>query len=447
MSSLLEKIRRLLAPPHRYLLLTVREFTELETSSGILLLLTAVMGLLWANSLWAETYFELWQTELAVRLGQLELSESLLHWINDGLMALFFFVIGLEIKREVLVGELSSLRQAILPVIAAVGGMLVPAVIYAALNAGTAGSAGWGIPVATDIAFALGVLALLGRRVPEGLKIFLVALAIVDDIGAVLVIALFYTAEISGLGLVIGTGFLLLLLLANISDIRQPLLYALLGIGLWLAFLEAGIHTTVAGVLVAMLIPARPQLNIDEFVDQSRSQLERFKEVDIPDQSTLASQEQQRLMGDLEKAIARVETPLQRLERSLHPWAIFIIIPLFALANAGVSLSNDFFVALTNPITLGIIIGLVIGKSTGISLFTWLTVRSGLADLPEAVTWRHIYSAGWLAGIGFTMSLFIANLAFTEPRLTAAKIGVLTASLIAGMGGWLLFKITDVPEN
>lgn len=310
----------------------------------------------------------------------------------------FLFVVGLEIKREVLVGELDSARKAALPIAAALGGVILPASIYVTFNAGTAGAAGWGIPMATDIAFALGVLALLGQRVPLTLNVFLTALAIVDDIVAVLVIALFYTAQRSWVSLAIGAGFLVALVAVNWAGARHPLVYALLGIGLWLAFLKSGVHATVAGVLLAMTIPLRARINTDEFLAQSRAVLDEFERAGESGESVLTNADRQDALHTLETTCERVAAPMQRLEHALHPWVTFAIMPVFALANAGVALSGDLPAALTNSISLGIIVGLVVGKQVGISLFFWLAVKSQLATLPDEVTWRHVYGASWLGG-------------------------------------------------
>jgi NhaA family Na+:H+ antiporter len=435
-------------PPLERILLPFEEFTHAEASSGILLLLCTVIALVWANSPWASTYTSLWQTKISIGVGSFALAKPLLLWINDGLMAVFFFVVGLEIKREVLVGELASLRQALLPITAALGGVLVPATLYSVLNAGEPGAPGWGIPMATDIAFALGVMVLLGNRVPVALKVFLTALAIVDDIAAVLVIALFYTAEIAWASLAVGTGFFILLLIANLAGARHPMVYAGLGVGLWLAFLLSGVHATVAGVLLAMTIPARTRIDADEFLARSRALLGEFERASGSSASMVTRQERREAIQALETACQQVETPMQRLEHALHPWVTFAIMPLFALANAGVSPGGDLSEALTHPVALGIIAGLVVGKPLGVTLFTWLAVRIGVTGLPAGVTWRQVHGAGWLAGIGFTMSLFIANLAFGDTRLLSmAKVGILTASLIAGMVGWVILRLSQTSKT
>lgn len=427
--------------PIEKILFPFQEFIKKEASSGILLVLCTLLALAWANSPWYYGYVSLWETKVSISFGGFVLEEPLIHWINDGLMALFFFIVGLEIKREILVGELASSRKAALPIAAALGGMLVPAGIYAALNAGKIGAPGWGIPMATDIAFALGVLALLGNRVPLGLKVFLTALAIVDDLGAVLVIALFYTAEISWISLGFAAGLLTFLLAANLAGVRHPMIYFLLGCCVWLALLKSGIHATVAGVLVAMTIPARARLNTDEFLGRGRALLREIEDAGISGENEPLIEDQRAAIQALESAIEHVEMPLERLERIMHPWTTFFILPLFALANAGVVLSGNFSEALTSLVSLGIIGGLVVGKQIGITFFSWLAVRGGIASLPDRVSWLQIYGVGWLGGIGFTMSLFVAGLAFgNSPLLPVAKLGILISSLIAGIIGWILLK-------
>jgi Na+:H+ antiporter, NhaA family len=353
----------------------------------------------------------------------------------------FFFLVGLEIKREFMIGELASPRRAALPIAAALGGMVVPALIYAALNAGGTGAPGWGIPMATDIAFALGVLALLGPRVPLSLKVFLAALAIVDDLGAVLVIALFYTAEISWAALGAAALFLAAMAVLNRLEVRRPGAYLLFGVGLWLAFLFSGVHATVAGVLAAMTIPARTRIDTAGFLARGRYLMDEFDRVGVEGEDVLTSHDQQTVIQAIENACDAAQAPLQRIEHELQPWVAFGIIPLFALANAGVHLPADFVGALGHPVTLGVILGLVLGKPLGISLFAWLAVRAGVAVRPEGVSWRALHGVSWLGGIGFTMSLFIANLAFPAGEMVdEAKVGILSASILAGVVGWLLLR-------
>jgi NhaA family Na+:H+ antiporter len=433
-------------PPVERIVRPFQDFADKQSSGGILLIAVTAVALVWANSPWGESYAALWHTKLTVGVGDASISKDLTHWINDGLMAVFFLVVGLEIKREVLVGELSSVRGAALPIAAALGGAMVPAAIYLAINAGAEGSAGWGIPMATDIAFALGVLALLGDKAPVAIKVFLTALAIVDDIVAVLVIALFYTSEISWGALGIGGIFLVALIVANLIGVGRTLVYALLGIGLWLCFLLSGVHATIAGVILALTVPAISFINPGAFLERSRYVLDRFEKAGAKGENVLSNEERQAALHALNHAAYKLEPPLHELEHTLHPWVVFAIMPLFALANAGVQLGGGIADALTSPVALGIVAGLVVGKQLGITLFAWLAVKSGVSQLPEGIRWRHVYGAGWLAGIGFTMSLFISDLAFSASRLVdAAKLGILVASLIAAVVGWVILRGASSP--
>jgi len=420
-----------------------QEFFQQEASSGVLLIVATVIALIWANSPWAASYVHLWETKITISFGTFGISKDLLHWINDGLMAVFFFVVGLEIKREVLVGELSSPRQAILPIIAAIGGMVVPAGFYLLFNAGGSAQSGWGIPMATDIAFALGVLSLLGKRVPLSLKIFLTAVAIVDDLGAVLVIALFYTSEIVWVSLLIGAVFLGALIVANRLGIRSPLLYGLLGLGLWVAFLKSGVHATIAGVLLAMTIPVRTRTNTEEFFINASFFPDEFRKHGKPGESALTNKAQRSAIMAIEIAAEHAQTPLQRLEHILHPWVSYFIMPVFALANAGVVLRGNLFSTLVQPVTLGIITGLIFGKQIGVFIASYIAVKLKWADLPSGMTWKRLYGLSWLAGIGFTMSLFITSLAFTDTKILAmAKAGILFASIISGtVGAFILSRV------
>jgi NhaA family Na+:H+ antiporter len=442
LDSLIAEIEKPLGVQVRLLF---QQFTRLQASGGILLLAAAALALIWANATWGHSYFELWETYLKIELGDLALKESLLHWVNDGLMVIFFFLVGLEIKREILVGELASLRRAALPMAAAVGGMLVPVAIYALFNVGGESLSGWGIPMATDIAFLLGLLTVLGSRIPISLKVFFTALAIADDLGAVLVIAIFYSGEVAWVALAVGAGFLLALIVLNRASIRNPLPYVILGIGLWLSFLQSGIHPTIAGVLLAMTIPARTYFRSEAFLAQCTAALGGL---DPGGPHTQESRRQQAAAQTLEVISERIQTPLQRLERSLNPWVAYLIVPVFALANAGVDLSGNLGEALSHPVSLGIIAGLVLGKPLGITLFSWLAVKLGLADLPFAVTWPQLFSASWLAGIGFTMSLFIASSAFAPPELLQlAKMSILVASLLASVVGFGLLMLTTATQE
>lgn len=419
--------------------------TSMAAAGGIVLAVATVVALAWANSPWAAAYTRLWETALVLGVGAWSVHSTLHHLINDGLMAVLFFLVGLEIKREMIAGELKTLRSAALPMMAAVGGMIVPAALYVAINRGGEGAAGWGVPMATDIAFALGVLALLGNRVPLGLKVFLSALAIVDDIGAVLVIAIFYATSISwgALGL---AGVLVLVAAAlNRAGIRTPWAFAIVGIALWAAVLASGVHATVAGVALAMTIPVRTRLKDGAFLRDAQDALDRFSAAaaltaEDPDVTVLSNHEHHESIEELEVLSEHAQPPLIRIERGLRGLVAFGIMPLFALANAGVSLTSDSVSsALTSPVALGVIVGLALGKPLGITAFAWLAVRLRIAVLPSAVSWGMIAGTGVLGGIGFTMALFIAGLAFTDSgQLDAAKVGVLAASTIAGVVGAVL---------
>ncbi len=431
--SLVEEIERPLGVQVRSLF---QRFTRLQAAGGVLLFFASVLAMILANSPWAESYFQFWETYLTITLGNLEISMDLLHWVNDGLMVLFFFVVGLEIKREITVGELASPKRAVLPAMAAIGGMVVPALFYISLNAGGQYSSGWAIPMATDIAFSLGLLTLLGRRVPIALKVFFTALAIVDDIGAVLVIALFYSHGISYTALGIVAVILVALFILNRLGVRNPLPYIVLGVFLWLAFLESGVHPTIAGVLLALMIPAKSRIRAQAFQAQCVAVLGGISDED-QDGLVDMSDRQQASAHALEAIAERLQTPAQRLEHSLTPWATFLVLPIFALANAGVTLRGSLAEAFANPVFLGIVLGLVIGKPLGVSLLSLLAIRLGIADLPPRVETRQLVGASLLAGIGFTMSLFIANSAFGgDAILPLAKFAILFGSAIAGVAGF-----------
>ena len=418
-----------------------QQFIHTESSGGVVLLVCTAIALIWANSPWSLSYFHFWELPIAIGVGDMELSLSLHAWINDGLMAVFFFLVGLEIKREFLVGELASIKRAALPIAGAIGGMVVPALAYVAFNVGQPTLHGWGIPMATDIAFALGILAMLGSRAPLSLKVFLAALAIADDIGAVLVIALFYSGALSVTALAVAGVVLAMLIACNASGVRHAVVYTVLGVVLWLAVHESGIHATVAGVLLALTIPARTRIDPTEFLERGRTILTEFATSGVQaGSSVLTSPKQQEAIQALESVAEDAQAPLLAMEGKLHSPVAFGIMPLFALANAGVALTGASQ-ALESPITLGIIAGLVFGKPIGITLFAWAAARTGLAAMPEGITWRQVHGAGWLAGIGFTMSLFIAGLAFVDPLwIDAAKIGILIASALAGTVGWILLS-------
>jgi Na+:H+ antiporter, NhaA family len=417
--------------PLQLLLRPVERFLATESASGVILIVAALVAFAWANSPWAELYGHMQHVEAGVTLGGAGLHLSLAHWVNDGLMAIFFFVVGLEIKRELLVGELAGWQRAALPIVAALGGMVVPAAIYAWLNLGQPSIAGWGVPMATDIAFAVGILALLGPRVPLSLKIFLLALAIVDDLGAVLVIAAFYTSDLSlpALGI---TGLIWLVALAyGRSDGGRPSVFLILGLLLWYFMHASGVHATVAGVLLALAVP----LGRPHDTEMLKAELAaEFGGTDFEDVEVR--------LDHLENVIDRAQSPLHEYEHALQPWVAFAIMPAFALFNAGVTLGGEGG-GFGNVVTLGAFLGLLVGKPVGITLFVALAVALGVTRLPAGVGWAAIAGVGLLGGIGFTMALFIAMLAFGEsPALDQAKIGVLSASVCAAVVGYLLLRMT-----
>lgn len=418
------------------------EFFKHQVAGGLVLIGVTILALLLANSPWSASYFRLWELPLTVGVGPLQLSKSLSHWINDGLMAVFFFVVGLEIKRELLAGELAGLRKAALPVAAALGGMLLPAAIFALIAGSGPEARGWAIPMATDIAFALGIIALLGERIPRSLAIFLTALAIVDDLGAVMVIALFYTGELSYTALAWGLLCLTVLAAGNRMGIKTPNFYTLVGILLWLALLKSGLHATIAGVLLGMTIPVRPRRGHDHFITEAEQLVAGYRaHGTIP--GPFLHEEKLTTLIALEHACHDAMSPLQRMEHEMHHWVIFGVMPIFALANAGITLSpSELSAAADHPVAIGILAGLLLGKPLGITLFAWLAVRLGLAELPSGTRWSQICGLGLLGGIGFTMSLFITNLAYeSAPELVAAaKVGIFSASLLAGIGGYLLLR-------
>lgn len=419
------------------------EFIHKQTTGGLLLFSCAVIAMVIANSHWLESYQQLLHAPFTIGSGDFALQKSVQHWINDGLMALFFFLVGLEIKREVLVGELADIRQASLPIVAAIGGMIVPASIYFSINQGSASEAGWGIPMATDIAFAVGALVILGSRIPRSLLTFLVALAIVDDLGAVVVIALFYTEQIALTPLAFAALLIGMLVLFNLGGIRRPLPYFIIGALLWLAMLKSGIHATLAGVLTALAIPARSQYNPSMFSNRVRGLMDRYDTHHQPGQSIMSNDELRSVLQTLKNGIALVESPLQRLEHSLHMPVAFVIIPLFALANAGIPIDiTNIELALSHPATVGVFCGLVLGKVVGIAGFSWVAIKLGIGQLPAGTNFQQIIGVALLGGIGFTMSIFIAELAFaSQPELLLlAKTGILCASMVAGILGllWLL---------
>ena len=422
-------------------------FFNKEVIGSVLLMLASVSAVIIANSVYYKVYEHWLHLDISFSFGNYSVSNSLLHWINDGLMALFFFTVALEIKREVLVGELASPKMAFLPIFAAAGGMLVPGVIYAVFNYGEPGMAGWGVPIATDIAFALGGVALLGRKLPVGLRIFLSGFAIADDLGAVIIIALFYTKTIAAQYLVASGGCVLILIVANMLWIRWLPFYMVMGIITWACVMGSGIHATVAGVVVAMLVPARGKYNIISFVKKVQRIIDNMhtnRHIDGHWFSIFIKPEHLNSVHAVENACHNVETPLQRLEYALHPWVIFLILPIFAFFNAGLPLHDiPAASAAVHPVTLGCLLGLFIGKPVGITLASYLAVRTGVATLPANVRWAHIIGAGMLGGIGFTMSLFISGLSFVDVQLlNYSKLGVLLGSIISASLGLIFLSIS-----
>ena len=427
------------------------EFIHRQTTSGLLLMGMAVLALVLANGPLAAEYQHIIHTYVSIGVGDWALKMTLHHWINDGLMALFFFVVGLELKRELLVGELASLRNATLPIAAAVGGMLVPALIYFALNPEGDAALGWGVPMATDIAFAIGALALLANRVPKALITFLVALAIVDDLGAVLVIAVFYTDTIALLPLAIAGALFALLMVFNMSGIRKTTPYFIVAVLLWYALLQSGVHATLAGILGALSIPATPKYNPERFSEHVEELMQRFKASHQPGQSIMTNDALRAVVQTLENGVHSVEAPLQRLEHAWHFPVAYLVIPVFALANAGITLDfSTLDETVMHPVMLGVSLGLVLGKFIGITGFSWLVLKLGVAELPKDTRFTQIAGVSLLAGIGFTMSIFVAQLGFSErdDLLLMAKTGILAASLLAGIAGFIwLYVVSEPVEN
>ena len=412
----------------------LQHFLHTEAASGVFLLAAALTALAWANSGAAGAYDSLWRMEVGVEAGPLHLVESLRDWVNDLLMAFFFFVVGLEIKRELVLGDLRDPRAAALPMIAALGGMVAPALLYLAFNVGGPGNNGWGVPMATDIAFAVGVLALVGRRAPSALKVFLLTLAVADDLGAIAVIALFYTRDLAPLWLLVAAGTVGVIVVLQRLGVRRYVPYVVAAAVLWLAIFESGVHATIAGVVLGFLTPSRPLHPPEAVSSLAERHLERLQE-NPPD--GIADENEQATLLEVARLAREGVSPLARLESMLHPWTSFLVLPLFALANAGVRLGEGgLAAAMGEPVTLGIVAGLVLGKPLGIMAASFITVKLGLGALPRACGWLEMAGVGMLAGVGFTVAIFIAGLAFTDPALAdAAKVGILVASVLAGVFG------------
>lgn len=437
-------------PVDKWIINPVSKFISKSSTGGVVLMISAAVAILLANSPWAESYHELWEYRISFGLGDdFLLDMSLHHWINDGLMAIFFFVIGLELKREIVAGELSTPKNAILPITVGIGGMFFPAIIYSYFNWGMDSINGWGIPMATDLAFALGILYLLGDRVPNSLRIFLTGFSIVDDIGSVLVIAMFYTENISFLYLGIGVGLLGVLVVCNYIGVRNKWFYALVGIGgVWLFFLLSGVHATIAAILTAFTIPATVKIKEPRFIRTMTDHIEKFKQADPDNDVPTLTSDQMELLDDMEATTQRAMTPLQKLEHDMHPLVAFVVMPIFAMANAGVTFGDDLWGTITQPVALGVAFGLLVGKMIGIFGVSTFLIRFKLAPAPQGVRTRHLLSMAFIAAIGFTMSLFINELAFRPlgdigPEYIAqAKIGIIIISIIGGVTGYLLLRST-----
>lgn len=426
---------------NRKIRLPVQRFIQTESTSGLVLIAATVVALIWANSPWGEHYRAFLHTHLAIDVALFSIDMSVQHWINDGLMAIFFFVIGLELKREALFGHFSTLKGAALPVIAAIGGMIVPAAIFLAFNSGEDSARGWGIPMATDIAFALGVLALLGRRVPMALRTFLLGLAVADDLGAIIVIAVAYNESISIPHLAVVAGLVAVTILVNRTGFSHAIVTAALGFFIWVAMLNSGVHATIAGVIFGLLASARPNLGREEFAEKSEMQISEYKQA-MADGDTERSEV---ILGKVEQLSQDTESSLERLERLAQPWSSYAILPIFAFANAGIHLSGvDLGKLFASDVTVGVILGLLLGKVVGITLFPLVTSKFGLVELPPDVTWTHLIGAGFLGGIGFTMAIFITGLAFFDPTLVLnSTAGILCASTTAGLVGYTWLRLSS----
>jgi len=424
-------------------------FLHAQTTTGIVLMVMTILALILANTPLTETYSHFFHMKIDFNVGDWKLSHSIHHWINDGLMAIFFFIVGLEIKREILVGELSNIKVAILPILAAIGGMVLPALIYLSINYGDEGAVGWGIPMATDIAFAISALVLLGNRVSPALVTFLVALAIVDDLGAVTVIALFYTDQINMLPLGLAGLSFLILVAFNRFGIHAILPYFMVGLGMWFFMLESGVHATIAGVIAAMAIPSKPKYTPVDFTAHAKNLLDEFDNYPVATDHMM-HERQKAILQNVKDKINSVGSPAARLEHDLHLPVSLIVIPLFALANAGISIDfSSIGDTIVTPVSLGIIAGLVLGKVLGIAGVAWVAVKLGIAKLPEGSSMSQVFGVAFLGGIGFTMSIFVADLAFlgNETLIFQAKVGILAASLFAGLFGYFWLRLIAKGEN
>ncbi|HEY9082102.1 MAG TPA: Na+/H+ antiporter NhaA [Vicingaceae bacterium] len=431
-------------PVDKWIINPIQRFINNSTTSGIVLFSSAFLAIILSNSPWSHEFHELWELKFSIGFNGHFINKNLHHWINDGLMAVFFFVVGLELKREIVAGELRNPKSAILPIAAAIGGMLLPATIYLIFNPSGSTADGWGIPMATDIAFALGVLYLLGNKVPLSLKIFLTVLAIVDDIGAVLVIAFFYTSDINFVSLATGGVFMLILIISNLIGIRNTIYYAIIGIGgLWLAFLMSGVHATIAAVLAAMTIPVNVKVSEKEYTKRIKNLIFKFEEEE-PNNNPAVTPNQLHIIQDIRDYSKNALTPLQRLELRMYPLVAFIIMPIFALSNAGIILSSDSLNQIMSPVFFGVFVGLLVGKVLGVYGIVSILLKFKWVTLPHGMNKVHLLGVGFLAAIGFTMSLFIGGLAFIDKvHIEEAKMGVLFASVLASFAGFFIIKYAN----
>ena len=417
-------------------------FLHAQTTTGIVLMFMTVVALILANTPLSDVYSHIFHTKIDISVGSWALSHSIHHWINDGLMAIFFFIIGLEIKREILVGELSNIKVAILPILSAIGGMVLPALIYSSINYGNDSSVGWGIPMATDIAFAISALVLLGNRVSPALVTFLVALAIVDDLGAVVVIAMFYTEQIEYFPLMLAGVMFLTMVIFNRVGIHLILPYFIVGLFMWFFMLESGVHATIAGVIAAMAIPSKPKIAPTDFTQHTKNLLDEYDNYPVTTDHIM-HEKQKAILTNIKDRIDAIGTPSARLEHDLHLPVALVVIPLFALANAGISIDfSSISTTISTPVSLGIVFGLIFGKVMGIAGVAYVAIKLGIAKLPEGSTMSQVFGIGFLGGIGFTMSIFVADLAFlgNEAMIFQAKVGILSASLFSGVFGFIWLR-------
>ena len=422
----------------RAIRLPVQRYIHTESIGAFVLLAMTLLALAWANSPWRESYHSLTHTHLTLDAALFSIDLSIEKWVNDGLMAIFFFVVGLEIKRELMHGQLSTMRRAALPVVAAIGGMVVPAAVYLAFNPSGEAMRGWGVPMATDIAFAMGVLAILGRRAPQELRVFLLGLAVVDDLGAIAVIAIAYTESIDFTSLAIAGALVTVMFASYRLGFGYAVVTAALSLMIWAAVLKTGIHATVAGVVIGALMPSQPNYNQREFGEEADALMAEYH-------TAIAAGDRDRseaIIGEMEELSQGTEAPLERLERLMHPWASYVILPIFALVNAGIDFRGaESEIRFSNSVLIGVFAGLLVGKVVGITLFPWAASKLGVVDLPANVTWTHVIGVGFVAGVGFTVAIFISGLAFDDAGLVAtAKLGILLASLAAGLAGFLILR-------